>query len=213
MIPRSQFDIRHARSGFTLVELLVTTSLMALVGGAAVAALSGGVRVWERAAAYGVQQQSSLLAFDQLRRDLQNVRTFTSVPFDGVYNQCSFAAVEHEKPTDDLPGEIGRLGYFLDERRGLLCRSFVPYRLMKRYRLTERCQPVLEGATRVRFSYYGAEEEGGTPDWHEHWKLPTPPLAIKSEFVVQVNTQQATTHSFVIALTSRTSFVEPPEPK
>ena len=201
------------RRAFTIVELLVTTSLMALVGGTAVAALAGGIRVWERATAYGTQQQSAVITAGDLRRDLQNLRRFAPVPFDGVYQQWSAAAVERVSPGEEGPPEIGRLGYFLDEHRQLLCRSFVPYRLMKRYRLTERCQPVLEGVTRVRFSYYGTEEESGTLDWHDRWKSTTPPIAVKSEFLLRTNDRQTTPHSFVIALASNTAGVEPPKPK
>ena len=110
---------RPAHRGFTLLELLVTTSLMALVGGATVASLGGGIRVWERTVKFGSRQQSVLLAFDRLRRDLQNVRRFHLVPFKGEYDAFQVAAVEGQD-------ELGARGYFLDERRHLLCRSFVP---------------------------------------------------------------------------------------
>ena len=194
----------HGRAGLTLVELLITTALMAFIGAVTVAALSGGVGVWERAAAYGTQQESSNLAFDRVRRDLRNATIFTPVPFTGAYDQCSFARVDHEPSSGDSVLELGRVGYFLDERHHLLCRSFVPYRLMKRYRVTERCEPILEGVMRLRFRYYGAEDPAGTPAWTEHWSSPRPPLALQADCQVAAgNARQTATRTVVIALPAR----------
>lgn len=188
-----------------MVELLVTVSLMALVGGAAVAALSGGIRVWQRAAGYGAQQQSSLITLERFRRDLQNVRQFHPVLFTGTYEQCSFAAVARAMPASDAPEEVGRLGYYLDERRHQLCRSFVPYRLMKRYRLTERCDPLLGGVMRLRFSYYGAEEAGHAPEWRERWEAAASPVAMKADLLVQADPRRTVPLAFTVVLAGSAS--------
>ena len=187
--------------GFTLVELLVTTSLMAVVGGTAVAALAGGLQVWGRAKEFGTQQQAILITFDQIRRDLQNTRTFQAVPFQGRYDQCAFAAVDRMDGNPDAAPEIGRLGYFLDEPHRVLCRSFVPYRLAGAARLTDRCDAVLEGVTRVRFSYFGQGKEGGEAAWRQSWDAARPPLAVKAEVSVRGAQPEATTHTLVASLT------------
>ena len=187
--------------GFTLVELLVTTSLMALVGGAAVAALSGGLRVWERAAETGTGQESLLIAFSQLRRDLQNVRAFKLVPFDGAYDRFTFATADVEHPDATGPREVGQRGYYLDEPHHILCRAYVPYRLMRRERITDRCRTVLEGVTRVRFSYFGTDKDSGTAGWSQHWRSTEAPIAVKAELVIQSDRRQpAATHPFIINL-------------
>ena len=185
--------------GFTLVELLVTTSLMALVGGATVAALAGGVKVWQRTVELGTSQESALITFDHLQRDLHNCRRFTPMPFDGAYDRFSMAAVDRVSPHEETPAEIGHLGYFLDEHRHLLCRSFVPYRLMGEHRLTDQCQPVLEGVMRARFSYFGTGDKGET-GWSSSWESKRLPLAVKAELTSQEPGLAATTHSFIIYL-------------
>ena len=187
--------------GFTLVELLVTTSLMALVGGAAVAALSGGLRVWERAAETGTGQESLLIAFTQLRRDLQNVRAFKPVPFDGAYDRFTFATADVEHPDATGPQEVGQRGYYLDELHHVLCRAYVPYRLMRRERITDRCRTVLEGVTRVRFSYFGTDKDSGAAGWSQHWRSTEAPIAVKAELAIQSDRRQpASTQTFVINL-------------
>ena len=158
-------------------------ALMALVGAIAVAVLAGGIRVWERADV-GAQQPISLIALERLRRDVQNLRTFALVPFDGAYDRWSGAAAEPLVTSGDAPAEMGRLGYYLDERQGRVCRSFVPYRQAKRFRLADRCEAVLEHVRRVRFSYYGSQDEQG-PQWSTRWRAAAPPSAMKIEYAMQ----------------------------
>lgn len=191
---------RRGSGAFTLVELLVTTSLMALVGGATVAALAGGLRVWEFTSRVGTSQPAALVAFDRMRRDVQNVRRFRPIPFTGSHEQCAFAAVERASPDAETPKELGRLGYFLDPRNHRLCRSFVPYRVMGRERLTDRCHAVLEEATRVRFSYFGSGDGSGHVGWSGSWEGHEPPLAVKCEVTVHERGREAITHTFLTTL-------------
>jgi len=186
--------------GFTLVELLVTTSLMALVGSATVGALAGGVRVWERARAFDAQEQAALIAGHRLRRDLHNVRRFSPVPFHGAYDRWTAAAVDASPVRDEVVAELGQFGYFLDERAHRLCRSFIPYRLLRAQRMTDRCHSVLEGVRRVRFSYFGSDPASGTLGWTGRWEADEPPMALKAELTVEASGRQPMTHTFVIAL-------------
>ena len=188
------------RSAFTLVELLVTTSLMALVGGVTVAALAGGLRVWERSHEASVNQHAVLVALDGLRKDVRALRQFRLVPFDGAYDHFEAAAVGRVDPDGDGPEELGRLGYFLEERRRLLCRSFVPYRLVKRQRLTDRCEIVLEDVTRIRVSYFGTDEDSGQTGWFEHWHSTAPPMALKGEVVTRTPHHAAVSQGFLVYL-------------
>ncbi len=186
------------RGGFTLAELLVTTALMALIGAATIAVLAGGIRVWERADAVGTTQRDMLVAWYQLRRDLQNVRRFHPVPFSGAYDACSFAKVAQDHPVRSrrssahppideplaLP-ELGQLGYFFDSYHHTLCRSFVPYRFSRRRWLKDACEPVLERVERLRFSYFGPAAGSGAVEWSQGWEQPQPPIAVRVELTRQ----------------------------
>ena len=183
-----------ARRGVTLVELLVTTSLMAVVGGVMVAALAGGLRVSERAAAIGVQRPLMLVTLDGIRRDLQNARRFSLIKFHGAYDAMAFAAVGPMPGAAPDAQELGRLGYYLDERQHLLCRSFVPYRQIKRVDLKDRCQPVLEDVTRLRFRFLG---QGG---WAERWEALQPPQVVKIDVAREVRRGEPLSESFVVYL-------------
>ena len=165
-----------------------------------VGALSGGIRVWQRAADIGRHRQAVLVSLVQMRRDLQNVQTFSPLPFEGAYDQFAFASLGRERLDDEGPPELGRLGYFLDERSQIVCRSFVPYRLMKQVRLTDRCQAVLEDVTRLRFSYFGSPEGEDAVGWSGRWASPHSPLAVKVDLTVQRGSQSLASQSAVISL-------------
>ncbi len=170
--------------GFTLVELLVTTSLMAIVGGTMVSALATGVRVWERAQALGTTQEETLVAVERLQRDLRNRRPFRPLPFEGRARQLTFAGVG---PANDDPHAVpvlGRIAYALDSRERRLCRSFVPYQDLELLGRTARCQSVLERVREVHFRYFGKNPESHTMEWRDTWDAVQPPLAMKVDLFV-----------------------------
>jgi hypothetical protein len=107
--------------------------------------------------------------------------------------------VEAPSRDDGVPGEIGRLGYYLDDRRHVLCRSFVPYDRMRVRRLKDQCHTVLEGVVRCRFSYFGPNEEDGAVQWAPRWRTPQPPWAMKAELTVEEQGRQVS-QSLLISL-------------
>ena len=191
---------RTLREGFTLVEILIVTVLMTFVTGIIVAALTGGLRVWKRASDYGAREQALLVAFDGMRRDLRNSRRFSLEPFKGDYEQFVFPTVGQLAPDPGGLQEIGQLGYFLDERAHVLCRSFIPYRLSRRLRPRDRCQVTLQDVQRLRFEYFGAGDKTREAGWSEHWESPDPPAAVKASIVIQEKGRQPASHSLVVYL-------------
>ncbi|MBI4342932.1 MAG: hypothetical protein HY599_06160 [Candidatus Omnitrophica bacterium] len=189
--------------------MLITTSLMTLVAGAIVAALTSGLRVWQRASEAGTATQSALVAFDQLNKDMRSYRRFTLVPFDGAYDAFTMPMVQRSSPDPSASKELGGLTYFLDKRRQALCRSFVPYRLSRRLRPRERCEPVLDHVTRLRFEYFGAEQPEASADWSGSWESGDPPMAVKVSFTVEEPGHRPTSHSWLVSLARPTPPTSP----
>jgi type II secretory pathway pseudopilin PulG len=201
----------------TLVEVLVATSLMAMVGGAVVSALAGGVNVWERAQAVGTTTASAAIAGEWVQRELRNARRSTLVLFDGEPGACRFAAVglrvrepdpsrrraslEPEEPPRMEQPELGRVAYAFKAQTSQLCRSFVPYPLLGRGVAAQRCQVILEGVKRVRFQYYG-KDATGEGRWTPRWKAPGPPEAVRVEMEMAESLPGQAAYSFVVYLGS-----------
>ncbi|MBI4343450.1 MAG: prepilin-type N-terminal cleavage/methylation domain-containing protein [Candidatus Omnitrophica bacterium] len=191
---------RGSPRGFTLVELLVASLLLALIGGITMATLAAGVRVWRRTTEHGVSEQAALIAFAKLRRDLLNARRFKPIPFQGAYDQSTMALVETEAGAPSPLPQLGQAGYYLDGRTKTLCRSFTPYPLLRARGLREGCQPILEPVAQLRFSYFGTAPGTGEAQWHQRWEGPQPPLAVRI---------QADGHSTVVYLGERPVEEEP----
>lgn len=211
-VRRTPYALR-TRKGLTLVEVLVATSLMAMVGGAVVSALAGGVNVWGRAQAVGTTTASAAVAGEWVQRELRNARRSTLVPFDGKPEACRFAAIGLRIPDpDDMvrsnmsveQPELGRVAYTFKAQASQVCRSFVPYPLLRRGSAAERCQVILEGVRRVRFQYYGQGSDG-EGRWASRWEAPVPPEAVRVEIDMEGNRPPHTPYSFMVYLGSGTS--------
>jgi hypothetical protein len=193
------------RKAFTLVELLIVTTLMTFVSGVIVATLTGGFKVWARATEYGVHDQASLIASEGIRKDLASARRFRLIPFTGAYDEVSFPVVARFGSDASAPQEIGRLGYYTDSRRGLLCRSFVPYRLANRIRLRDRCEVVLEGVQKARFDYFGSETGEEDAGWSSSWESDVPPQSVKLSTTLDAGNRRTIARTALISLPSAPS--------
>lgn len=146
-----------ASGGFTLVEILVATSILLLIGGAVCAILLFSFRLWE----HGVARSRLLAADDECQTLLS--RDFASAVagcgFQGEQQSCRFRTL--------LP----------DGERGVSLAD-VEYEAT-RAALVRRLRPLAGGepsqrsfaVPQVRLAYGGRDEP---PDrWHDEWRSPT----------------------------------------
>ncbi len=168
--------------GFTLVELLVTLSLLLLVGGTAGSVLLGGLSVWERGQNQGLFDQQMRLALEEMKRELRSMRRFKPIPFEGSYDSFSFPLlVETELKDGSILEEVGRGGFFLDGAKRRLCRSRHPYREARTRSLRSGCAPIATDLDRLRFSYCLPDPSTGGVTWKGSVSSEEPPLAVKIE--------------------------------
>lgn len=198
-----------SRSALTLVEMLITMALMALVAGAIVAALTSGFKVYQRAREAGTTTQRAMIAFDETNKDLRSYREFGLVKFEGDYDAFTFPVARRAAGDPSLPLELGGLTYFLDAKRKALCRSFVPFRLSRRMRYERPCEAVLDDVSRLRFEYFGAEEPDGVASWAGSWESRRAPLAVKASVTTEEPGRRPVSHTWFISLARQTP---PPKP-
>lgn len=189
--------------------MLITTSLMSLVAGAIIAALTSGFRLWERAEEAGVETQRALIAFDQLHKDLRSYRQFSLVGFEGQYDAFTVPAARRFGQDSEGVVELGGLTYYFHEPRRALCRAFIPYRLLRRLRPREQCDAVLDHVDRVRFEYFGADTPDGDAAWSGSWESDGPPLAVKATVTIEEPGRKPVSHTTLVSL-ARPS--PPPKP-
>lgn len=75
---------RAKTSAFSLIELLVVISILAVAIATVGACLGAGMRVWEVAQTYGRAENEALMALDQMSRDLRNAVECATLEANGV---------------------------------------------------------------------------------------------------------------------------------
>ncbi|MCM8812145.1 MAG: type II secretion system GspH family protein [Candidatus Omnitrophica bacterium] len=157
------------RTGFTLVELLVSVTLVAMITGVTVSIVMGGFRVWDRWREYSGRHLQVRLALEEFSRDLRNMHRFRPIPLDGRYDQISFPALlEFDTREGKRVLDIGRVAYFFNDAAGTLSRSEHSYRGLSGSSIRDGEKIIVEGIDRVRFFFYKPEAMGGT-GWTDAW--------------------------------------------
>jgi len=169
--------------GYTLVELLVTLSLMTFVFSVLFSMMSGGMRVWERLKCGVKQEHEIYLAFSEVKRGLHAYQPFEGIPFKGEHDQMSFASLVVVSPanSDAVTLEPGRRIFYFDKSRKALCQSDRPFRGARRESRVGNCKVLAEDIENVEFHYYVYNTGSKGFVWHSSWSDKQPPVAVKME--------------------------------
>ena len=87
------------RSGFTMVELLISLTIFATVAIALYTAFSLGVSVWRRTESGIDLHQDVRVKLERVAKDLRNAVVYSGIPFEGDGSRLAFASlVMHSGP-------------------------------------------------------------------------------------------------------------------
>jgi general secretion pathway protein J len=176
----------HERSGgFTLVELLVATTLLALLSMVLFGGLRFGARAWEAGGASIERTSETEAAQEVLRRTLVEAYAFRGTgegeqpAFSGQADRIGFVA---PMPRHAGSAGPGRYAVWLDGS-GNLSMAWEARRPERTLDAPFAGQPsvVLQHVATLRFSYFGAERAGQPGAWHDRWESPGLPLLIRIE--------------------------------
>jgi general secretion pathway protein J len=170
---------RHSEAGFTLLELMVAVSLLALLSVMMVGGLSFGARVWEHSESTG-QDQSHIAAVQALLRrqiaemQAQQVRGADrrpSLAFEGTGERLAFIG--------PVPEYLGRGGYYViaveleasGREKNLVMRwePFTRERPGLAFSEAARQEVLLRDVASVAFRYFGRDRRGQPDGWLATW--------------------------------------------
>jgi general secretion pathway protein J len=168
---------RPSQQGFTLIEMLVSLTVMAVI----LMLIGGALRVmgrnWDANAARIETLDMASRAFDLLARDAGNLQRITEPSgtpaylFSGRGDSLAFVALEPPHPGD---AGLYFIAYTLEPNGGAveLVRSRAPYRQgMQRFPGATPANrvPLLTGPYVYRFAY--GQIVGGTASWSAEWQF------------------------------------------
>ncbi|MBF0570107.1 MAG: hypothetical protein HQL18_04980 [Candidatus Omnitrophica bacterium] len=145
-------------SAFTLVEVLLVTTLTAGMSVAIFSCLSNGLRLWDRSRLLMVEEDVAFL-MDRFSGDVRNSFPFTALAFSGGEHEVSFPTIVMGR-TDragsraaEVYGDgLGRVRYSFDAGSGILTRRSANYSQAVNDSWGEP-QVMVKGLTGVRLRY------------------------------------------------------------
>lgn len=163
--------------GFTLVEVLIATVLLAAGLTLAFATLGGASKAAQRGEAIASHSERIRAVENFLRRRLEAVRP---VPFNFDQTQGTAQRFLGERDrirfVADLPDYLGRGGPYLHDVAIVEGRLEVGFTMVLAGDLVEEAQPrppePLVDVAEARFRYRGLNPEGRLGEWLERWETP-----------------------------------------
>lgn len=165
----------RAGRGFTLVELLVAMTVLGLISLALLGSLRFGATAWQRSDGQGGSVEQVELAETVLRRALVSAYPYLSasdptdphILFRGTDHQINFLA-----PAPEALGGAGLARFTIAAEPG---ESGVRLMIGATPELAadgSAARPpsvLVKGLDRASFAYYGVDEPGAAPTWHDRW--------------------------------------------
>jgi general secretion pathway protein J len=172
---------QSSAAGFTLVEMLVTLTLLGLVTVVAFGGLRFGTRAWEA----GASRAADISEIEAVQNFLRRQMSRTFLPED-LAGQRSGAVLRGDGtafqfltvlPPDLGVGGIALFRLYRDHSLGTgrLAMDLALYRPDGLFAVpdpAERSRGLLDGVRDLRFRYFGALHEGEGPGWWDTWPIP-----------------------------------------
>lgn len=165
------------KGGFTLLELMIVSALMAVVVLAIHSAYRQGIRLWTRLQYAGIDKEKVILVVGRISKELKNTFNYTEdkIRFAGTKESISFPALIKEMDTSAGTSEPyviskpGRISYSLDEDEEVLYRQQFKYSEAFQDKKDITRRKMLGRVTSLTFSYYQYNEEDKEYRWQEEW--------------------------------------------
>ncbi len=175
---------KDQRRGFTFIELLIVTALVAVVGITLYSTILNGVKIWERMDTAASAEDANIL-FEKVSRELRNTFKFTNIAFYGKRDEMAFAIISQPDPSNGGRQEIGRVRYSFDRSRNVMLRAYQNYSQVSEEKEGSPME-VMEGVRSVEFSYYAYDLKEKEYLWVEQWEAMGKTLGLEEDDMLPV---------------------------
>lgn len=162
---------------FSLVELLISVSIFAVVSIAIYSTFNSGLTVLRRSKSIDLAQQRFLLKVERFSRDLRQTPVFNKQLFLGAKDRLSFSGIVNEMPS--------RLTYYYDASSGALMynadslSAVITQEGKIDPELKSKATVFLNKVKEVKFSYLFLNIKNNEYEWADEWEEDTLPAAVK----------------------------------
>ena len=156
---------REKNFGFTLMEMLLVTVLVSVIGLAVFNALNNGLKLWARGISLSHEGEAGIW-LDKIGEDLRSVVPVSGITFKGTGMHCSFPAIvvtpadkNGSRAQEGIVDQIGAVQYRFDPADGKMVRRQANYgQALKKQWGPD--QEIASGLEEVTFHYYFSGDKG-----------------------------------------------------
>ncbi|MBL7085422.1 MAG: prepilin-type N-terminal cleavage/methylation domain-containing protein [Candidatus Omnitrophica bacterium] len=177
--------INNTDKGFTLLELLITASLIALMGLAIYSTFARGIAVWERGGMTDVIEQETRFGLEKMAKELRNSFKFSGIKFSGTKNDVSFPTYVNIAGIGEAPKwEVGEVSYFYSSKKKSFFRKKANY--VDLFQDDEpEAEEMVSQINNLEISYYFFDPIGKSYKWKDSWDgKESFPLGVKISLTV-----------------------------
>ena len=174
------------KKGFTLVELLVVTSILGMIILAISSTFAGGLNVYKRVQNYSGAQTDALVSLEKIEKDLRNLFSFSGIGFTGNAEKVAFPGLIKEFDSAENQNiTLGRISYYFDKKAGALIKEEQNYhQAISEETPGKNNIRVLAYIQSLNFNYYSINPDTKEYSWKGSWaKEEGVPLGVRIEVV------------------------------
>jgi prepilin-type N-terminal cleavage/methylation domain-containing protein len=155
------------RKGLTLIELLLTVSLVSVIGMTLYSSLASGINVARRITRPASDEDLAIF-FEKISREVANSFPYSEIPFQGDELQFSFPTlIRSEKPIE-FDSTVGRVTYLYESSSNRLSRRQENVSQVHEEE-ESKSGPVLRDVTSLSFQYFVLDSSTKEYLWSEEW--------------------------------------------
>ena len=166
---------------FTLVEILITSSLILIVGLAVYSVVNSGISLFKRLSKPYLEEDVSIF-FDKISKELRGSFSYKGIEFLGEKESLKFPTlITSSGHLSSLKVEPGEVSYVFNPKEKKIERTEKDLSTLYRKSKGQR-RTILEGVESLRFKYYFYDPHKEDYFWVDSYK--NFPLAVRIELVL-----------------------------
>jgi len=167
------------KHGFTLIELILVTAMLAVIGLALYGTFANGITIWKKVTQESVMEDISLF-FEKVSHDLRNSFKMTGMKFRGGKNKISFPAKIKISGDEGIKNSIGQVTYYFDRRKQALNKREATYSEVYRHKPGSK-RILTEDISSLQFQYFIYDSNKKKYSWVTSWQERDEPFGIVVE--------------------------------
>ena len=166
-------------AGFTLIEVLISLTILSLIFVAVLGAIQVGAKSWESGEARAEESQRNRTLVEALARDLTMIHPLRVkeqdkdvIAFHGKSDSLEFATLPQSYGAEPFSHMVRIVAYAVEPGRGLVATGSYPLATQASASFEDSVKPLDERALQARFRYLvpeGRPEENLPPAWRDSW--------------------------------------------